>query len=381
MIMYKPVKEKDLIKQKNKNNVKTGACGVITALAAAFFLCLIFPLYESVYADYHGTDMSNDSAITTEDETLLSEASSSYETNAKKGVNTYKDFSVIYKGAFKYMDRSFDVKLNITRIETDAPVKLKFDYHSLSFRAIKDVVTKNNGQKVAKIARKHATHSPRYNYVLGGRSLSTSTGGIDCAHFVGLVYGEYGMDITSNGADANVQAMRHKLGNYIVASHDDGAIPLSKMQPGDIVIFFAGGHDSHVAIYIGDGKIAHAAAPGIGVLVTDMRYNEKTGIAGYNHKTVQCIIRPVRDTKINVNANFKVNGTVSILEDGKPCDVKAAYSLLDEKDAPSEAKNPAHLLKAVQKGCSAAAFNANGTSASSWKLACISPDDLKADDN
>ena len=46
-------------------------------------------------------------------------------------------------------------------------------------------------------------------------------------------------------------------------------IPLSEAQPGDLVFYFGGGVH-HVGLYIGGGKMVHAANPGSGVLVSDV---------------------------------------------------------------------------------------------------------------
>ena len=149
------------------------------------------------------------------------------------------------------------------------------------------------GDRVADLAEKLCTHDPLYNYVLGGRELSTEEGhGIDCAHFVGLVYRECGFDVREVVNDGNVRILRTSLSKYIAAEYSkDSPIKLDEMKRGDIIIFFNEGHDSHTAIYAGDGMIAHAANEEMGVTMTDMGYDEETGIAKYNGKTVQCIIR------------------------------------------------------------------------------------------
>ena len=46
-------------------------------------------------------------------------------------------------------------------------------------------------------------------------------------------------------------------------------IPLSQARPGDLVFYF-GGSVHHVGIYIGNGKMVHAANPGTGVVVSDI---------------------------------------------------------------------------------------------------------------
>lgn len=46
-------------------------------------------------------------------------------------------------------------------------------------------------------------------------------------------------------------------------------VPLSQAQPGDLVFYFGSGAH-HVGLYIGNGKMVHAANPSSGVLVTDV---------------------------------------------------------------------------------------------------------------
>jgi cell wall-associated NlpC family hydrolase len=46
-------------------------------------------------------------------------------------------------------------------------------------------------------------------------------------------------------------------------------IPLSQAQPGDLIFYF-GGSVHHVGMYIGNGKMVHAANPDEGVVITDV---------------------------------------------------------------------------------------------------------------
>jgi cell wall-associated NlpC family hydrolase len=59
-------------------------------------------------------------------------------------------------------------------------------------------------------------------------------------------------------------------------------IPVSEIQPGDLVFYFGyGAH--HVAMYIGNGKMVSASNPGVGVEVTDFLgpwWNERFSGAG-----------------------------------------------------------------------------------------------------
>ncbi|QNH95834.1 C40 family peptidase [Corynebacterium anserum] len=47
-------------------------------------------------------------------------------------------------------------------------------------------------------------------------------------------------------------------------------VSLNNLEPGDVVSYYGGA--SHVAIYIGDGKVVHAINSGTSVKVTDMNY-------------------------------------------------------------------------------------------------------------
>ena len=48
-------------------------------------------------------------------------------------------------------------------------------------------------------------------------------------------------------------------------------IDASQMQPGDLVFYARGGID-HVAMYIGDGRVVHAANARMGVTTTAWNY-------------------------------------------------------------------------------------------------------------
>ncbi len=100
-------------------------------------------------------------------------------------------------------------------------------------------------------------------YVSGGSSLETGT---DCSGFTCFVLAEFGYTIS-----------RIPQGQYENAGR---SIDMSEIQPGDIICFSSNGGASctHVAFYIGDGQIVHAANPRKGVIISTTDFEPIIGI-------------------------------------------------------------------------------------------------------
>ncbi len=98
-------------------------------------------------------------------------------------------------------------------------------------------------------------------YVMGGNSLETGT---DCSGFTKLIYAHfgYGIDRTPSGQFNN----NGRLVSYAEA------------QPGDIIIYGKNGVCTHAAIYIGDGKIVHAANSRQNTYIGNATYNTIMGV-------------------------------------------------------------------------------------------------------
>jgi peptidoglycan DL-endopeptidase CwlO len=86
------------------------------------------------------------------------------------------------------------------------------------------------------------------SYVYGGASPS----GFDCSGLVMYVYGQLGVSLPHNA-----------LAQYNALPH----VPLSDLQPGDLVFFYGFGH---VAIYVGNGIVIHAPHTGASVEFASM---------------------------------------------------------------------------------------------------------------
>lgn len=87
-------------------------------------------------------------------------------------------------------------------------------------------------------------------YVYGGTSL---TNGCDCSGFTMSVYANFGIKLPRTG---------QRSAGYAVGSYEEA-------QPGDL-LFYSG----HVAIYMGNGQIVHAATPAQGICVGNARYTK-----------------------------------------------------------------------------------------------------------
>lgn len=98
-------------------------------------------------------------------------------------------------------------------------------------------------------------------YINGGNSLVTGT---DCSGFTKLIYANFGY-----GLD------RTPAGQY---NNNGRLVTYAEAQPGDIIIYGKNGVCTHAAIYIGDGKIIHAANSRQNTYIGNATYNTIMGV-------------------------------------------------------------------------------------------------------
>ena len=91
-------------------------------------------------------------------------------------------------------------------------------------------------------------------YVWGGESL---TNGADCSGFTMSVYRHFGVSLPHSSASQSTMGTK---------------VSLSEAQAGDLVFYAGSSGVSHVALYIGGGKIVHAKGKDYGIVTSSVNY-------------------------------------------------------------------------------------------------------------
>ena len=115
------------------------------------------------------------------------------------------------------------------------------------------VTSKYTGTDVAKLAAK----SNGKPYVMGGTSL---TKGADCSGFTMTLYQHFGVKLNRVARDQINNGMEVKF-------VENGKVTNKYLKAGDLLLFTQKGSKriSHVALYMGNGKIIHAKTPAQGI--------------------------------------------------------------------------------------------------------------------
>ena len=100
-------------------------------------------------------------------------------------------------------------------------------------------------------------------YVWGGTSL---TKGVDCSGFTMKIYQKYGISLPHHSGS---QPSRGKK------------ITRAQLQPGDLIFYASSGKIDHVAIYIGNGQIVHAANSRDGIKISNAFYQTPVAYRSY----------------------------------------------------------------------------------------------------
>ena len=118
--------------------------------------------------------------------------------------------------------------------------------------------TNNSGSGTGREIANYAQKFVGNRYVWGGESL---TKGADCSGFVYTIYQQYGYSLQRVSRDQAKTAGRK--------------VNISDRQPGDLIFYTnSTGVVNHVAMYIGNDKIVHAANSRQGIIISKYNYRE-----------------------------------------------------------------------------------------------------------
>lgn len=145
----------------------------------------------------------------------------------------YSDFNYNVPGEYVVNINAVDKNLNST---------------SKSFKIV--VNKRSVGETVSSIAYS-LVGSP---YIMG----ANGPYGFDCSGFVQYVYSKLGIFISRSSS---------------TQLYDGVAVSYSDILPGDIINWgYSNGVSTHSALYVGNGKMIHAANPSMGVIISDVGY-------------------------------------------------------------------------------------------------------------
>lgn len=114
----------------------------------------------------------------------------------------------------------------------------------------KEAPQKDLGVQITEFAKQYVG-TP---YVSGGTNLNK---GVDCSGFAQTVYKQFGIQLQRRSRDQ--------------FSSNGVRIQRDELKPGDLVFYYS--PVSHVAIYIGDGKVVHASTSSRGVVIDPVSMN------------------------------------------------------------------------------------------------------------
>lgn len=153
-------------------------------------------------------------------------------------------------------------------IDDDEEGYISSDYASVSeklptAKSVKEVSSGKNGVSDTRSALvAYALQFVGNRYVWGGTSL---TNGIDCSGFTMQVYARFGIGLPHHAASQPARGKR---------------ISAAQARPGDL-FFYGSGRIGHVAIYIGNGQIVHAANKRSGIIISNAYYSRPVCVVSY----------------------------------------------------------------------------------------------------
>ena len=140
---------------------------------------------------------------------------------------------------------------------TKVTAKVKGKKYTCKVTVIDYTGMSNEQKAVVGYALKYVGNKYRY----GGSSL---TKGTDCSGFTMAVYKKFGYSLYHNA----YQQLK-----------DTKKVKMKNIKPGDLIFYGSSKRNcSHVALYIGNGKVVHASTESTGIIVSDYNYRKYVGV-------------------------------------------------------------------------------------------------------
>ncbi len=119
-----------------------------------------------------------------------------------------------------------------------------------------------SGVSIAQYAQKFVGNK----YVWGGTSPEK---GADCSGFCYAIFGRFGIQLMRVADDQ----MKGPSAAYVKLGYKKGVVIKDKdLAPGDLVFYGSANYASHVAMYIGNNKVVHAANSRLGIIISNIDY-------------------------------------------------------------------------------------------------------------
>ena len=162
------------------------------------------------------------------------------------------------KSSYEVVDRNYEGWVGISTGDTVGYVKL--DENVTEYESVErnEDTTKQLREDIVKYALSFVGG----RYVFGG---SDPHSGVDCSGFTSYIMKHVAGITLSHSSSAQ--------------SHAGHKISAESLKPGDLVFYGGKGYINHVAIYIGDDLIVHAASSKSGIKISDI-----------NHRNPVCMV-------------------------------------------------------------------------------------------
>jgi cell wall-associated NlpC family hydrolase len=160
--------------------------------------------------------------------------------------------AVTQKKIFVGTDGYFHPRKALTRAEAAAVIYKALYGKAPAAPAPSRTVASRSGDRLGELLYRAVNPLLGVPYRWGG----TTTSGFDCSGFTSYVYRSVGMELPRTAASQFAKG---------------SAVSTNAMEPGDLVFFDTGsGSISHVGIFMGNGKMAHAASGQGKVVINDI---------------------------------------------------------------------------------------------------------------